>query len=60
MELKPCPFCGGAAEIVVVTRHIESNRAVAKCSLCEASTKTFSENKRELITQAWNRRADNG
>ena len=58
MNLKPCPFCGGNAEIVIVTRHIENNRIVVKCTACGASTKTFSENKTENAQAAWNLRKD--
>ena len=59
-ELKPCPFCGGHANIVTVTRHIKNNLIVVKCDLCGASTKTFSENKEETATFAWNRRVNDG
>ena len=56
-ELKPCPFCGGKAEIVEVTRHVTNNRIVVKCSRCGASTRTFSDNKSEYAIDAWERRA---
>ena len=53
-ELKPCPFCGGVAEIKTVTRHISNNLIVAKCTLCGASTKTFPEAKEDQCRAAWN------
>ena len=55
-DLKPCPFCGGSASIVKVTRHCVNNLVVTKCDLCGASTKTFSEEKPERAAMAWNRR----
>jgi len=58
MELKECPFCGGTASIVVVTRHVEDNRIVVKCDRCGASTKTFHEARTEKAADAWNRRAE--
>ena len=59
-ELKPCPFCGGLAEIVVVTRHIENNLIVARCTQCKASTKTFSEHNPIYAYAAWNCRVSEG
>ena len=55
-ELRPCPFCGGEAEIVEVTRHIENNKIVAKCQVCGASTKTFGDKAVERCIGAWNLR----
>lgn len=55
-KLKPCPFCGGAAAIVNVTRHIANNLIVVKCDMCGASTKTFSESRLENAIAAWNKR----
>ena len=47
-ELKPCPFCGGEAEIVGYTIFW------ATCKECTAETKDF-DTKEEAI-EAWNRR----
>lgn len=58
-ELKPCPFCGGEADVKIVTRHIKNNLIVIKCDLCGASTKTFSDKKPEKACMAWNRRVSN-
>lgn len=59
-ELKRCPFCGGPAEIIMVTRHIDNNLIVVRCTRCMASTKTFSEHKPEYAIEAWNVRVGNG
>lgn len=56
-RLKPCPFCGGNADFVQVTRHIDNNRVVVKCDMCGASTKAFSDKHPEKAFIAWNRRA---
>jgi Lar family restriction alleviation protein len=48
IELKPCPFCGGKAEMkgVVV--------AYVKCSNCKAETGCYE--KEDEAAGAWNRR----
>lgn len=54
-NLKPCPFCGGEAMIA----HDECfDVFMAFCKHCNASTRLF-DNK-EIATEAWNRRCDNG
>ena len=55
-----CPFCGGQAEVVTVTRHIDNNKVVVKCSVCGASSRTFPENKVGLARAAWNMRYRKG
>lgn len=55
-ELKSCPFCGGEAEVVAVTRHINNNLYVVKCKTCMASTRTYSETKIEDAKRQWNMR----
>lgn len=54
--MKRCPFCGGTPEIVTVTKHVDNNLIVVRCSRCRASTKTFHESKREFAIAAWNDR----
>ena len=60
-ELKPCPFCGGEAEMQV-TKHIPSGfDYTPRCkntSCCGRSTKKYTV--RETAVAMWNRRADNG
>lgn len=51
-ELKPCPFCGGEAEIR------GDGYFWIQCKYCWAET-TGSEDMAEAI-EAWNRRADYG
>ena len=56
-ELKPCPFCGGAAcKFVNLPLHGEKTKWGISCMVCYAKTQP-----RETIEEAieaWNRRAD--
>lgn len=60
LELKPCPFCGGAATIVVNTTTLNTRAGCPKCNV--TMKKSFKGNLRikelleELITEEWNRR----
>lgn len=59
IELKPCPFCGGKAEI-----YQENGTVSIGCSQCQCGTAYMSgasttEKKIEIATRDWNRRADN-
>jgi len=47
-ELKPCPFCGGEAEVWVSD---VTDRAVIYCKVCDA--RIMKPNEREAI-EAWN------
>ena len=51
-ELKPCPFCGGDAEIK--KRGNSVSYWVVYCAPCRAEVKGTT---REEATEAWNRRA---
>lgn len=64
-ELKPCPFCGGQAEIRVYLASNGKKSYTVRCKSMCAVTCGHVENgrwratlKREAI-EAWNRRADN-
>ena len=51
MEIKPCPFCGGKAEFVL----IPGDDIIMRCSSCHASTeKCFWAP--EHAAKAWNKR----
>ena len=51
-ELKPCPFCGGKAEMKSYTRFWVA------CDDCLSETSTYST--KEEAIEAWNRRAKDG
>ncbi len=59
-ELKPCPFCGGEAELYI-TKHIPSGfEYTPRCknkSCCGRQTKKYLV--KETAVAMWNRRADN-
>ena len=55
VELKPCPFCGGKAEIIGGIS--ERSSAQVRCTQCSCSTSYCHIN---MAIDKWNRRADNG
>ena len=57
-ELKPCPFCGGEAEIEEIYYtfwHLKTY--YVRCTRC--GCRTMEDNK-EYAIQDWNRRINNG
>ena len=58
-KLKPCPFCGGKADLV--NYGLTSRLKIVQCLDCGARTRVFDpEVKRgESACDAWNRRAKN-
>jgi len=65
-ELKPCPFCGGDAELKEKEYATAGHKkwAYVRCKVCEATSNYFSENlaycANEKAIEAWNRRTENG
>ena len=57
IKLKPCPFCGGIADVVRIEKW-EKVIFFATCLYCGAE---MPRNSRTVIeaAEAWNRRADN-
>ena len=63
IELKPCPFCGGKAEIVVVEKGFQSV-VVCTTHYCGFMRVSFNNGETDKsvarrLAVAWNRRADN-
>lgn len=58
-QLKPCPFCGGKAELVD-TGYWSS----VMCEQCKAVSKSFNHSGKhcsaDKAIEAWNRRVNNG
>lgn len=58
MELKPCPFCGGKADLSWYM--LPKEECVISCFACSLRFGRYlGLNKKEAI-EAWNRRADDG
>lgn len=62
-ELKPCPFCGGKAELKKETVWTRTEVYV-KCTECWAMTKSVMADAEycanDKAAEMWNRRAENG
>lgn len=55
MELKPCPFCGGEAEIYTANN---GKYGLVFCKKCEVETPAFKGINNAI--SAWNRRVTDG
>lgn len=55
IKLKPCPFCGGHAEIVDNSRYIPGTYFVS-CRWCGA--RTDYEGRKENVAELWNGRVE--
>lgn len=65
VELKPCPFCGGEAEVILTGNSIAGYRRVeVRCDTCGMGRTyrivkgTSSDTIRCQVAKKWNRRAD--
>lgn len=62
VKLKPCPFCGGEAEILIDTNCYNVPYAFVKCGKCKAETLSYIHNKHnkmlftDAAVESWNRR----
>ena len=54
-ELKPCPFCGGLAEVRYIQNH--GYYVLCKGRFCKVRTYTLVYKKKHEAIQAWNKRA---
>lgn len=54
-SLKPCPFCGGDAEIVYISEGDNIGGACVSCTECMASSNVEFEFKENFVSN-WNRR----
>jgi len=55
-KLKPCPFCGGDAEVTDTTKVLGVWRLIHRCkAIGPISLERYNE---ETLTNAWNTRAD--
>ena len=64
-ELKPCPFCGGEAEIQEEHRWITGvNKGFhwkyVSCRKCNNRTAGYEWDEEKEMVKAWNRRANDG
>ena len=67
-ELKPCPFCGGEAEIERTTRCMITAEIRIFCTKCGATVRNWEKtfwhvgyfDTEEEAIEAWNRRAEDG
>ena len=63
IKLKPCPFCGGEAELIHGTAYAEDYSSQVQCSKCGAKIKEIHRAvdycADEKAAEAWNRRVNN-
>ena len=52
-KLKPCPFCGGKAEIL----NYSEDEWLVHCVICDGMVERWRKTEKEAIEQ-WNRRAN--
>ncbi len=60
-ELKPCPFCGGKAELVTSQAFEWCDRYYyVRCASEECEKRTHLYDRTHEAIEAWNRRAEDG
>lgn len=59
IELKPCPMCGGKANLEIHRFVSFANTYGIKCSNCDLQTRQFYDTPEEA-EKAWNKRVDEG
>ena len=58
MKIKPCSYCGGAAEIKYYHRKAITRYKIKCCKRCTKEIITIIYNTLEQAIKAWNRRKD--
>ena len=56
-ELKPCPFCGGKAEMLISEYEGSRKEYPAACAECDGMVERWRETEEEAVEQ-WNRRVN--
>lgn len=54
-KLKPCPFCGGKAEVLINEYSDSSKEYLVACTECDGMVERWRKTEKEAIEQ-WNRR----
>lgn len=54
-ELKPCPFCGGEAEVMETWAYGCAEKHI-QCKKCAIRTQSVPFRQKGVATRAWNRR----
>lgn len=57
-KLKPCPFCGGKAQIHKCYHYGLGYEYWVECTVCEIRTPGGIDNKESYEVKLWNRRKD--
>ncbi len=57
-KLKPCPFCGGKAEMLIDEYSVSRKEYLVACTECDGMVERWRETKEEAVEQ-WNRRTSN-
>ena len=56
MKIKPCPFCGGGAKVIVHKFHGLSDSFGVECTQCKTQGWQFYDSE-EVAVKKWNKRA---